>query len=200
MLEEPPEGKTIFLLSSKRSIEMMFIKFMEKMEAKGVTMLCQGMSGGQGRMEAEFLSAQGKTVWLLTPWTYEGTDLPRGSVDHLVLESLPFDHPNHAVLSRRALHFKNAFMQYFVPRLQHRLFRLLRTFRRHARDGGDVCVLDQRLFSKDYGRAVRGYLSRFAAEEKTDCGPEPKDTPEPKKQPTKKNATPKKDEGQLQLF
>lgn len=162
ILENPPAGKTIILLPSKRVIEMAFVKHTERLEEKGVTLICQGLSGGQNRMEAEFLSAAEPAVWLLTPWTYEGTDLPEGTIDHLVLDTLPFDFPGHPVLGKRADEFQNGFRDYLMPRMVQRVFRLLRTFRRHSKPGADMRVLDKRLWAKEYGKTVMEYLQQFS--------------------------------------
>lgn len=177
LLRAPPEGKTIILLGSKRSIEMAFARFAGSMEEKKVTLICQGMSGGQGRMEADFLAAEGTTIWLLTPWTYEGTELPAGSVDRLAIETLPFDHPSHPVLGRRAMRYRDGFSDYLMPRLEQRLFRLLRTFAFQRRGAGEALVMDRRLFGKDYGKRIQAYLARIAtvkdAERRPDIAPVP---------------------------
>jgi len=154
-------GKAIGLVGSKRTIEQLFIKYTEPLEEKGTTLICQGFSGGLGRMQAEFLATEGPTVWLLTPWMYEGVTLPPCTVDHLWLHTLPFDHPSHAVLSRRAEHFADAFDDYFVPRLLHRLFRLLRSYCAHKKEDGNVIVLDDRIRKKAYGERVREYLEEI---------------------------------------
>ncbi len=163
ILANPPTGKTILLLSGKGIIEDMFVKFAEELEDRGVAFICQGLSGGQGRMQAEFLASPAPALWLLTPWMFEGIELPPASVDHLYLATLPFDHPSHPALSRRALHYRDSFGDYCLPRLMHRLFRILRTFSRFKRDGGDVHLTDNRLYSKAYGQKVRDYLGQFSA-------------------------------------
>ena len=114
-------------------------------------------------MESDFLAAEGSALWLLTPWMYEGIDLPENAAEHLVLDSLPFDHPGQPVFSRRKDMFRNGFEEYALVRLLHRLFRLLRAFARHAPDGADVAVLDQRMKEKSYGARVQAYLSSFSS-------------------------------------
>lgn len=164
VLASPPPGKTIALVGSKRSIELAFINHTERLEAQGITLICQGLSGGQGRMESDFAASTGTTLWLLTPWMYEGIDLPEGSVQHLVLDSVPFDHPGQPVFSRRKDLFSNGFEQYALVRLLERLFRLLRAFSRHADTGADVCILDQRMKTKAYGTRVQAYVETFATQ------------------------------------
>ena len=197
LLENPPKGKTIALAGSKRTIEAAFIKHTVRLEEKGVTLICQGMSGGQGRMESDFLAAEGTTVWMLTPWMYEGIDLPEGVADHLVVESVPFDHPGQPVFARRKDMFRNGFEEYALKRLLHRLFRLLRAFSRHAAPGADVAVLDQRMKEKSYGETVRAYLGTFAT------APAPAFTSKPvgpKPKAPKKPAAKKPDGPQQALF
>jgi DNA polymerase III epsilon subunit-like protein len=157
------DGKVVALVTSKRTIEQLYVKHAEILEEQGVTLIAQGMSGGQGRMQAEFVAAEDRAVWIVTPWMYEGVELPADTVDHLWIHTLPFDHPSHAVLSIRAGQYRDAFDEYLVPRLLHRLFRLLRTFSKHRKEDSDVLVLDQRLKTKGYGARIMKYLEKISS-------------------------------------
>ncbi len=206
LLENPPTGKTILLLGSRSQIDDAFVKHTETLEAKGVALICQGSSGGQGRMQSEFVSAPGAALWLLTPWMFEGVDLPAGTANLLVIGSLPFDHPSHAILSRRAQSYRDPFNEYSLPRLLHRLFRLLRTFCRFRADGGSVLLIDTRLQTKSYGQKILAYLAQFSDE--TIAAPKPATESNtvitvikakaPKAKATK--AKKGKDDGQLAMF
>ena len=156
------DGKVIALVGSKRVIEQLYIAHAERLEEVGVTFIAQGLNGGQGRMQAEFLAAEGPALWLLTPWTYEGVDLPPGSCDHLWIHTLPFDHPSHAVLSIRSDRYKNPFEEYLLPRLFHRLFRIIRTYMLHRNAEGGILILDERIRTKEYGAKVKAYLTSIA--------------------------------------
>ncbi len=158
LLKNPPDGKSILLVASKRSIEDIYVRYYDLFSAQNATLLCQGFAGGTGRMQAEFLMAQGTSVMVMTPWMYEGLDLPPHTVAHLFIQTLPFDHPSHAVISKRALRFLDAFTDYSLPRLTQRLFRLLRTFSLHATQNGTISLLDDRLEKKEYGKKLRTYL------------------------------------------
>jgi ATP-dependent DNA helicase DinG len=142
-----------------------YVQHAEEAEAAGITLLCQGFSGGQSRMQAEFALAKAPAVIVMTPWTFETIELPCGSVDRLVVQTLPFDHPNHPVVSKRSERYRSAFGEYALPRLKHRLFRLLRTFLRHAKEGAVVSVLDERLRTKPYGKEVLAYLQSLLPKE-----------------------------------
>ncbi|PIQ76414.1 hypothetical protein COU78_06175 [Candidatus Peregrinibacteria bacterium CG10_big_fil_rev_8_21_14_0_10_49_24] len=168
LLQNPSEGKSILLLGSKRSIDGAYIQHAEEMEQRGITLICQGLCGGAGRMRANFIASENTTLWLLTPWAYEGVSLPEGEADRLIIFSLPFDHPSHAVLSRRAEHYQNAFEQYSMARLLHRLFRLLRTFSTQCSKGASVQIMDDRLRTKGYGKYILSFLSQFVVEHTTE--------------------------------
>lgn len=109
-------------------------------------------------MQAEFEVAKAPAILVMTPWMYEGVDLPPESVDRLTLQVLPFDHPSHPVVSRRAQRFRDPFNDYSLMRLRHRLFRLARTFSRHAKNGSTFEILDDRLRTKEYGKQTAKYL------------------------------------------
>lgn len=163
VLSDPPDGKTIILVNSRKLIEQYFVQCTEDLEAAGATLFCQNFSGGQGRTQAEFTAADSPALWVMTPWQFEGVELPANTVSNLFIEQLPFDHPSHPVISRRAEHFQNAFMEYSLPRLEHRLFRLLRTFRRMSTPEGEVELLDNRLREKRYGKEIVAYLNSCCA-------------------------------------
>lgn len=165
IMSNPPSGKTIVLIPGKGTIENMYVKYTEALEERGATLICLGVSGGHGRMRAEFLAAEAPALWLLTPWAFEGVELPPCTVDHLVISALPFDYASHPVLSRRAARYRSGFADYFLPRLKHRLFRLLRTFARFRTENADVRILDDRLRSKEYGKGVMEYVKRFSSPE-----------------------------------
>lgn len=180
LIQEPPAGKTVVLLPGRQTIENMYIKYAEQLESRGITMICQGLNGGLGRMQGEFHSAEGTVIWLLTPWMFEGVDLPSNTVDHLYINTLPFDYPSHPVLSERSKCYGDAFSDYSLPRLLHRLFRLLRTFARIRTANGNVKIVDDRLFSKKYGERVRKYLSQFGTSEEVVAPPPRAKKPAPK--------------------
>jgi hypothetical protein len=160
-LVQSATAKTILLVSSKRTIEDLYVKHTESFEASGKRLICQGFAGGQGRMQAEFELATEPALLVMTPWMYEGMELPSGMVSTLIIQVMPFDHPNHAVVSRRALRLGDPFNEYSLPRLKHRLFRLLRTFSKHAAPAGRAIILDERLRTKAYGKNVAAYLLAF---------------------------------------
>ncbi len=164
LVKHPLPGKTILLMGSRGRIEDVFVRFAEEAEQRGVTLICQGLSGGTGRMQAEFCAAEAPVVWAITPWSFETVELPPETAHHLVIESLPFDHPANPVFSKRAEHYADGFGLYSLPRLRHRLHRLLRTFNAFGTKESDVRFLDTRLEAKEYGRQTWKYLRAIAGD------------------------------------
>lgn len=163
-----PLGKTVVLLGSKRIIEDLYVKHYSSLDAKGIALFCQGYSGGQGRMQAEFAAAKEPAFLLTTPWTYETFELQPGTVDRIFIQSLPFDFPHHPVYSRRAAKHADPFKEYSLARTKCRIFRVLRTFCRHRKAGAMAAILDERLRSKAYGKDIMKYLGRFGMGEEVE--------------------------------
>lgn len=196
LIADPPDGKTVVLAGSKRVIEQIYVDYTADLEARGITLICQGFGGGQGRMEAEFLAADAPAILVVTPWMYETFDLRPGAVDTLVLDALPFDHPSHPMVKRRSERCRSAFGEYSLPRLMHRLFRLLKNFARQRTENGNLLVLDQRIATKGYGKDVQAYLEKLCA-----GAPAPVATPTLTKAAAKKPRTkPSGDDAQLSLL
>ena len=158
-LTNPTQGKTIILMPGKHAIERAFITHAEHLEKKGFTLFCQGFSGGQGRFQSEFAAINTPALLLITPWIFEGLELPPDCLDHLMITSLPFDSPLYPTIARRSLHYQNHFLDYSLPRLEQRLFRIIRTFCHFAKKESVITVTDERLESKKYGRSVKQYIS-----------------------------------------
>lgn len=201
VLDAPPQGKTVLLVPGKSMAEALYVKYAERLEEQNVTLICQGMSGGQGRMQAEFSAAEGQAIWILTPFSFEGMDLPVGTVDQLIIKALPFDHPSHTVLSRRAQHYRNAFEEYLLPRLMHRLFRVMRTFCRFRTANGSVFILDPRIDLKEYGKTIMAYVNLFTSHVGVATSPDTKAAaPSAPKKKVVRTAKPKGADSQLSLL
>ncbi len=207
---DAPQGKTIILIAGRGTIENFYVRYAESLEERGVTLVCQGVSGGQGRMRAEFFAAKSPALWLMTPWMFEGVELPPDTADRLVVSALPFDYLSHPVLSRRAGRYRDSFLEYVFPRLLHRLFRICRTFARFQTQAGEVLLTDDRIHGKEYGKKVIEYMMDFSTkvgEEKSTTKPQAVGAPQEKQQEKPKRSPGKKktkkaagSEGQLTMF
>lgn len=158
IFKDPPAGKTIVVVGGRKRLEDVYIAYTESLEAQGVTLLCQGFSGGMGRMQAEFDAHEGDIIMVLSGFQVEAMHLQRAQVGQFFIESLPFDHPNHPIVSKRGELFNNAFMDYSLPRLEQRLYRICKIFAAIALPGATITVLDARISTKKYGAHIAAFL------------------------------------------
>jgi ATP-dependent DNA helicase DinG len=102
--------------------------------------------------------ASGKAVLVATMSFWEGVDVPGHALRLVVIDKIPFAVPSDPVVMARCQAIEqgggNAFSQYSVPSaaitLKQGFGRLIRT----QRDAGIVAVLDKRIVTKGYGRAL----------------------------------------------
>lgn len=98
----------------------------------------------------------------------EGVDLPGAYCDHVVIAKIPFAVPDspreaaHAELLERM--GRNAFMEISVPDAALKLVQASGRLLRTERDQGRITLLDRRLQTKRYGRAILDSLPRYTFE------------------------------------
>lgn len=106
--------------------------------------------------------AAGNAVLVATMSFWEGVDVPGHALRLVVLDKIPFAVPTDPIVRARSERIErtggNAFLQLSVPAaaltLKQGFGRLLRT----ETDAGLVALLDRRVLTKSYGRALLGSL------------------------------------------
>ena len=95
----------------------------------------------------------------------EGVDLPGNYCSHVVIAKLPFAAPDnpldaaHAELLERD--GRNAFMELTVPEASLKLLQACGRLLRSEQDEGYITLLDRRVVTKRYGRAILDALPRY---------------------------------------
>lgn len=119
---------------------------------EGITVMGQGIDGSPRQLVRQ-LRANPESVILGTSSFWEGVDIPGDTLSLLIIARLPFAVPTDPVYAARAAQYEDAFNQYALPlaviRFKQGFGRLIRT----KTDRGVLVVLDQRVVTKDYGRA-----------------------------------------------
>ncbi len=111
----------------------------------------------KGALLSKFRS-QRDGVLVATMSFWEGVDVPGDALRLVVIDKLPFAVPSDPIVAARAraleVSGKSPFLDYFVPQaaitLKQGFGRLIRT----QRDRGIVALLDRRVRTKGYGRAL----------------------------------------------
>ncbi|MEC7959003.1 MAG: helicase C-terminal domain-containing protein, partial [Pseudomonadota bacterium] len=98
----------------------------------------------------------------------EGVDLPGDYCSHVIIAKLPFAAPDdpidaaHAELLKAA--GRNPFMELTVPSASLRLLQACGRLLRTETDEGVITLLDRRIITKRYGRAIMDALPRYQFE------------------------------------
>ncbi len=95
----------------------------------------------------------------------EGIDLPGSYCEHVVIAKLPFAVPDNPLDAAHAEWMeqqgRNAFMEISVPDAALRLLQASGRLLRTEKDAGTITLLDKRVLTKRYGRAILDSLPRF---------------------------------------
>jgi ATP-dependent DNA helicase DinG len=110
---------------------------------------------------------QGSVLFGLASFA-EGLDLPGRYCEHVIIAKIPFAVPDDPVEAAMAEWIEaqggNAFMQIAVPDAAIKLVQACGRLLRTEDDAGVVTVLDRRLISKRYGKAILNSLPPFRLE------------------------------------
>jgi ATP-dependent DNA helicase DinG len=95
----------------------------------------------------------------------EGLDLPGRELENVIITKIPFGVPTSPVEQAHAEYISskggNPFMQIAVPDASKKLIQSVGRLLRQEQDSGRVVILDRRIISKRYGKALLDSLPPF---------------------------------------
>ncbi|MCA9561329.1 MAG: ATP-dependent DNA helicase, partial [Myxococcales bacterium] len=149
------DGRTLGLFTSYRVLNAVY----DRVSGNGHRVLRQG---DLPRTElARIFKEDVRSVLLGTDSFWTGIDVPGEALTGLVIDKLPFPHPEDPVVSAICERDRQAFNNYLVPRaiitLRQGVGRLIRS----RQDFGVVVLLDRRVAEKRYGRRFLASLPRM---------------------------------------
>ncbi len=161
------KSAVLTLFSSRRQMLDVFEALPERWQSK---ILKQGEDSRQlllQRHRERVDAGQGSILFGLASFA-EGVDLPGRYCDHVIIAKIPFAVPDDPVEAAMAEWIEasggNAFMQMSVPDAAIRLVQACGRLLRTESDSGVVTLLDRRIVSKRYGRAILDTLPAFRRE------------------------------------
>jgi len=155
---------TLVLFSSRRQLqevhEALESRFGDSLLIQGVMSKAEIISEHRRRIDAKLSS----TIFGLASFA-EGVDLPGHYCEHVIIAKLPFAAPDNPIDAAHAelleADGRNPFMELTVPSASLRLLQACGRLLRTETDEGIITLLDTRIASKRYGRAILEALPRF---------------------------------------
>jgi ATP-dependent DNA helicase DinG len=156
---------SLVLFSSRRQMQGVFDELPDQWRDR---ILVQGTGSKQSLLDEHrrrIREGQGSVLFGLASFA-EGLDLPGDQCKHVVIAKIPFAVPDDPVEAALAEWIEaqggNAFMQITVPDAAIKLVQACGRLLRTESDTGRVTLLDKRIVTKRYGKAILNSLPPFA--------------------------------------
>jgi len=165
-LLDPQEGSLV-LFSSRRQMNDVFEALAPDWRERILTQDSLGKQELLSRHRARIDGGDGSVIFGLASFA-EGVDLPGNYCRHVVIAKIPFavpDAPVEAALAEWiAARGGNAFMEIAVPDAALKLVQASGRLLRTEADTGRITLLDKRIVTRQYGRAILDSLPPFRRE------------------------------------
>jgi len=156
---------SLVLFSSKRQMQEVFEALPSEFAQR---ILCQGEQSKQKTLEihrTRIENGEASILFGLASFA-EGIDLPGALCEHVVIAKIPFAVPDEPVEATLAEWIKasggNPFMQISVPDASLKLIQACGRLIRSENDTGTITLLDRRLLTRPYGKAILASLPPFS--------------------------------------
>ncbi|WP_067139880.1 ATP-dependent DNA helicase [Oceanivirga salmonicida] len=150
-LEKNNEG-TFILCTSYKQVEQIYAK----LDLEHFNILKQGTMSRNNLIENFKINK--KSILIGTDSFWEGVDVKGEKLKSVVIVKLPFISPDdpiiEAITENMSKHNINAFMNYQLPLMIIKLKQGIGRLIRSKQDSGDIIILDNRVYTKRYGKNI----------------------------------------------
>lgn len=150
-LKEHSNG-TFILCTSYKQVEYIY----NNLIVDGFNILKQGTMSRSSLIDK--FKDEGKSILIGTDSFWEGVDVKGEKLKNVIIVKLPFVSPDDPIIeaiSEKILKDnKNPFTKYQLPLMITKLKQGLGRLIRSKKDSGDIVILDNRIYSKSYGKTI----------------------------------------------
>lgn len=154
-------GRTLALFTSHNQLRDTYFQLKQRHDLDDILILGQGLDGQRGQVLETFRASE-RALLLGTSSFWEGIDVPGDRLSCVIMVRLPFPVPTEPVFAARAEQVADSFALYALPMAALKLKQGFGRLIRRSTDRGAVVILDNRISSRDYGRAFLEVLPRGA--------------------------------------
>jgi ATP-dependent DNA helicase DinG len=152
-LSELVKGRMLVLFTSLSTVKQVYLWVHSFLKEKREThILAQGIHGWKSKILENFKTEWEKTIVFWTDSFWEGVDIPWENLTYLVIHKLPFPVPTDPIFLARSAKYKNAFIEYAVPKTVLKLKQWFGRLIRTSTDTGYIFLLDNRVIETDWGK------------------------------------------------
>ncbi len=149
------DGKSLVLFTQRKMMHEIFHKIKRRLAQKNINVLCQGKSGSNRSLLAQFIRDE-RSVLFGTDSFWEGIDVVGDTLSCVIIVKLPFDVPSDPIIGARIKELaetgESAFFKYSLPQAIVRFKQGVGRLIRSSTDKGVVVVLDNRIVNTNYGK------------------------------------------------
>lgn len=157
------KGKTAIIFNSKQQLQYFTLKLAEPLKEAGIKIASQ-MTGALGKITEQFKQDPENSILFITPNFWENFK-NHELIDNLIIQKLPFDPPSDPYILTTEKSFRNAFMEFQIPRAVFALKKIINRLNSYSKK--EVIILDSRIVTKDYGKAFLKALKNLVVTEVT---------------------------------
>ncbi|MDD4151650.1 MAG: helicase C-terminal domain-containing protein, partial [Candidatus Gracilibacteria bacterium] len=148
------KGRSLVLFTSYQTIKDAYVGLNNPLKKEGINIYAQNIGGSKHKLLEQFKKSRESSLLFGTDSFWEGVDIAGKDLETLIIYKFPFLPPNDPIFLARSKLFADSFSDYSIPKaiikLKQGFGRLIRT----KNDKGIVILLDNRIFSTNWGEKM----------------------------------------------